>query len=184
MSEYKVSRRYAVSLLDDAVEKNILNDVAEDIEMVYSVLQENRQLTSALSSPIIKPNIKLAILKELFGSKVNRETMNFLNFVVDKKREILLENIAKIFLELRDDKLGIVNVNVRSAVEFSGDQAEQFKNNLEDYLKKSVRLNFSIDQNIIGGFIAQVGDTVFDASIKHQLELLRKQFLQGSISLN
>ncbi len=184
MSEYKVSYRYAASLLDTAVEKNILNTVADDIEMVNSALQSSHQLTGALSSPIIKPNVKLAILNDLFGSKVNSETMNFLRFVVNKDRENLLGSITEIFLQLKDDKLGIVNVNVKSAAEFSAEQVEKFKNNLEKYLKKKVRLHFEIDQSIIGGFVAQVKDTVFDASVKHQLELLRKQFLRSSVRLN
>ena len=184
MSEYKVSYRYATSLLDTVLEKNILSDVAKDVELVYSTLKSSHQLVTALSSPVIKPNIKLAILTDLFGSKVNSETLNFLKFVVEKNRENLLKSISQIFLDLRDVKLGIVNVNVRSAVDFTAEQTEQFKINLEKYLKKKVRLHFSIDQSIIGGFIAQIGDTVFDASLKHQLELLRKQFLKGSASLN
>ncbi len=184
MSEYKVSHRYASSLLDTAVEKNILNNVAADVELVNTVLRSSRPLAMAMSSPVVKPNIKLAILKDLFTSRVNPETMNFLKFVIHKDRENLLESITEIFLQLRDNKLGIVNVKVKSAVEFSGEQKEQFKNNLEKYLRKNVRLHFEIDQSIIGGFVAQVEDTVFDASIQHQLELLKKQLLKGSVSLN
>jgi F-type H+-transporting ATPase subunit delta len=51
-------------------------------------------------------------------------------------------------------------------------------------LQKKVNLKFKSDQNLIGGFIAKVDDTLYDASIKHQLELLKKQFLTGEISLN
>lgn len=184
MSEYKVSYRYAASLLDTAVEKNMLNDAAGDVELVYTTLKSSRQLETALSSPVIKQNVKLGILTELFGTKVKPETLNFLKFVVEKKRENLLESIAKIFLDLIDIQLGIVNVSVKSAVDFTPVQAENLKNNLEKQLNKKVKLRFSKDQSIIGGFIAQIGDTVFDASLKHQLEILRKQFLKGSASLN
>jgi len=55
---------------------------------------------------------------------------------------------------------------------------------LEKILNKKVRLNFKIDLDLVGGFIAKVGDTLYDASIKHQLELLKKQFLTGELSLN
>jgi F-type H+-transporting ATPase subunit delta len=51
-------------------------------------------------------------------------------------------------------------------------------------LDKKVRLKFRTDNEMVGGFIAKVGDTLYDASIKHQLELLRKQFLTGELSLN
>ncbi|MDR3627684.1 MAG: ATP synthase F1 subunit delta, partial [Ignavibacteriaceae bacterium] len=108
----------------------------------------------------------------------------FLKFLVDKNRESLLEIIVKIFLELKDEQDGIVTVEVRAPESFTGEQLEKFKGNLEKTLNKKVRLNLKIDSDIIGGFIAKVDDTVFDASLKHQLELLKKQLLKGGASLN
>ncbi len=184
MGTYKVSYRYASSLLNTAFGKNVLDDVSKDIELISSTLEKNNQLILALSNPIIKPNIKLTILEAIFKSRINPETMNFLNFLIEKKRENLLGDIVKIFLVLRDEKLGFVNVNVKTVMDFTNEQVNQFKNNLEKLLQKKVRLRFKVDQNVIGGFIAQVGDTVYDASLKHQLELLKKQFLLGSPTLN
>ncbi|MHB8338571.1 MAG: ATP synthase F1 subunit delta [Ignavibacteriaceae bacterium] len=184
MSEYKVSVRYATSLLDTAIEKNIVETVSRDVELIHSAIDSSRQLQSALSNPVVKPNVKLSVLEEIFKSKIGDETMNFLKFLVEKNRENLLNSIASIYLELRDKYLGIVNVNVRTAVKFTDEQISQLKSNFEKYLNKKVKINFSIDPSTIGGFIAQVGDTVFDASLSHQLELLKKQFLKGGVSLN
>ncbi len=184
MSTYKVSYRYALSLLNTAIDKNVLDNVSKDIGLISSTLENNHQLILALSNPIIRPNIKLTILEAIFKSRINFETMNFLNFLIEKKRESLLVEIAKIFLFLRDEKLGFVNVNVKAAMDFTNEQVDQFKNNLEKLLQKKIRLSFKIDPNIIGGFIAQVGDTVYDASLRHQLELLKEQFLIGGPTLN
>lgn len=184
MSEYNISLRYATSLLETAKEKNILDSVSLDIELVSSTIDENPQLTLALASPIVKPDVKISILSEIFGSRISKDSMNFLVFVVDKNREEFLPQIVKSFLNLRDEVLGIVNVEVKTAFEFTGNQKEQLKNNLEKYLHKKVRFKFAIDPNIIGGFVAKVDDTVFDASLKNQLELLKKQFLRGGASLN
>ncbi len=184
MSDYKVSRRYATSLLESAIEKNMLDSIARDIELVASTLDANRQLIHALSNPVIRPNIKLKVLEEIFRTRVNPDTMSFLEFLVGKNRENLLDSISKIFLELRDQQLGIVNVEVTSAVAFSDEQVEMLRNNLERFLNKKARLSFKINKEIIGGFVARVGDTVFDASLTHQLELLKTQFLKGGASLN
>lgn len=184
MSEYKVSRRYATSLLESAIEKNMLDSIALDIELVASTLEANKQLILALSNPVIKPNIKLKVLEEIFRTRVNSDTMNFLEFLVEKNREDLLGNISRIFLEMRDEHQGIVNVEVFSASVFSDEQTEELKTNLERLLNKKVRLSFKIKSEIIGGFIAKVNDTVFDASLIHQLELLKAQFLKGGASLN
>ncbi|NUM61278.1 MAG: F0F1 ATP synthase subunit delta, partial [Ignavibacteriaceae bacterium] len=86
--------------------------------------------------------------------------------------------------ELRDDHLGIANVFITSATDFSTEQKNVLEAKLEKILDKKVRLNFKTDLNLVGGFIAKVNDTLYDASIKHQLELLKKQFLTGDISLN
>ena len=184
MSEYKVSKRYAVSLLESASEKKLVDAIYSDMQLIASTLEANKELIRILSSPIIKPNIKLTILEEIFKSRVNPDTIAFLRFLVDKNRENLLGYIAKIFLELKDEQDGIVNVEVRAPESFTGDQLEKFKANLEKTLNKKARLNLRIDSEIIGGFVARVGDTVFDASLKHQLELLKKQLLKGGASLN
>ncbi len=184
MSEYKVSKRYATSLLESAAEKNLLDSVAADIELISSTLVANRQLMLVLSNPIIKTNKKIIILEEIFRAKINSETLNFLRFLVEKNREDLLDSITKIFLELRDERLGIVNVEVRTAISFTEEQIGRFTSNLERFLNKKIRLAFKIDRDMIGGFVAKVNDTVFDASLKHQLELLKKQFFQASGSLS
>jgi F-type H+-transporting ATPase subunit delta len=184
MSEYKVSHMYEVSLFESAMEKNSLDAVSKDVELIYSTLEKNEQLMHVLSNPIIKPNVKFNILDEIFKSRVTQETIDFFHFLVEKKRESLLDTILKLFLEIRDEKLGIVNVEVRTFIPFTNSQIELLKNKLENYLSKKVRFKFKIDESIIGGFVARIGDTLFDASIKHQLELLKKQFLKGDVSLN
>jgi len=184
MSEYKVSHRYAISLLESAGEKKLIDAVYADMVLIESALRANKELKHVLSNPIIRPNIKLAILEEIFSSKVNSDTTSFFKFLIEKNRENLLENIAKIFLDLKDEQDGIVNVEVSAPESFTGDQLEKFKSNLEKKLNKKVRLNLKIDSEIIGGFVAKVSDTVFDASLNHQLELLKKQLLKGGASLN
>lgn len=184
MNESKVSVRYANSLLTSAIEKGNLQKVADDMELVLTTLQASEELSRTLSSPVIKPQLKASITDEIFKSRISAETMDFLKFVIGKNREDLLESIVRKFLELRDRQEGIVNVVVRSAVELGDDQKDTLRQNFEKMLNKKVRFNFVIDPNVIGGFVAKVGDTVFDASLKHQLEILKKRFLKGGASLN
>jgi F-type H+-transporting ATPase subunit delta len=87
-------------------------------------------------------------------------------------------------LELRDEYLGIASVEVTAAIGFTTEQKSSLQERLEKILNKKVRLNFKTEKDLVGGFIAKVGDTLYDASIRHQLELLRKQFLTGELSLN
>jgi F-type H+-transporting ATPase subunit delta len=184
MTDHKVSLRYATSLLDSAVEKKILDSTIKDMELVCSTLEQNSQLTFMLKSPVIKPLLKSSVLTELFEKKITADSLQFILFVVFKKREDLLVNITRKFLELKDEYLGILNVDIIAPYEFSDVQKELVKNKFESNFNKIIKLNFVQDKNLIGGFIAKVADTMYDASVKHQLELLRKQFLHGKVSLN
>ncbi len=184
MNESKVSTRYANSLLSSASDKGNLDTVAKDMELVYSTIKSSAELSRTLLSPVVKAQIKFSILEEIFKEKICKETMDFIKFVVEKNREDLFESIVKKFLELRDQKHGLVNVNVKSATELTKDQKEKLKGKFEKLLNKKVRLNFTIEPGVIGGIVAKVGDTVYDASLKNQLEILRKRFLKGGASLN
>jgi len=180
MAEQKVSARYASSLLDSAIQKNLLDTVSNDIDFVSSVLKQNPNLNRMLENPVVKPEVKSSILEEIFKNKINSDSMEFLLFVVKKKREEILSSILEKFRELRDIKLGFVNVNVSVASEFNDSQKSELKSGLESMLKKKVRMSYKIDDKLISGFIVQAGDTVYNASIKHQLDLLKKHFVEAS----
>jgi F-type H+-transporting ATPase subunit delta len=184
MNESKVSTRYANSLLSSTSDKGNLDTVSKDMELVYSTIKSSGELRRALASPIIKPQLKSSILEDIFNKRISGETMNFLKFIVEKNREDLLESIVGKFLDLRDKKLGIVNVQVKSAVPLTDAQRKKLKENYEKLLNKKVRFEFTIDPTVIGGFVAKVGDTVYDASLKNQLEIIKKRFLKGGASLN
>ena len=184
MADFRVLHRYAVSLLETAVEKKNLDVVTTDVQLLVDTLKQNRKLELMLESPVIRPELKLKILEEVFGKRISKESMDFIEFVISKQRENLLQSIGNRFLELRDEYLGIANVVVTAASEFTNEQKNVLQSRLEKILNKKVRLNFKIDLDLVGGFIAKVGDTLYDASIKHQLELLKKQFLICDLSLN
>lgn len=184
MIDFKVSSKYAAALLDISEDKKNLDIISEDMELIYNVIESNKNLIRLLENPVVKPEVKSSILTEIFKSKISNDSLEFINFVVDKNRENFLVSIIKRFLELRDEKLGIVYVVVKTPFEFNDDQKNQLKNKLENLTNKKIRFKFQIDKDIIGGFIAKAGDTVYDASINHQLDLLKKKFLQGGALLN
>ncbi len=184
MTDFKVSHRYATSLLEDSVEKNKLEAITADMILLSNTLKDNTKLQLALESPVIKPEVKSSILKEIFKDLFDEDTFKFIDFVIEKKRESLLCTIASRFLELRDEHLGEAQVSVKTVYDFSEEQKQALTEYLEKTLDKKVRLTFTIDEDLIGGFVAKAGDTLFDASLQHQLGLLKNQLLYGSISKN
>lgn len=184
MGDFNISNRYATALLELAEEKKSLDVIAGDIELIKNTLIANKQLQLMLHNPVIKVDKKLQILTEIFKSKVSADSFNFIAFVLNKDRHELLLPIVKRFLELRDETKGIVEAKVSGSVEFTPEQKNKLQNQLEKTVNKKVRISFSVNKDLIGGFVIRMNDTVFDASVKHQLELLKENFLKGNIQQN
>lgn len=183
MSSRKVAIKYAQSLLDLAVEQNNVDVVVRDANFVLEVLKSNTNLIRTLQSPIIKSLLKQSILDEIFVNKVSESFISFIRFVVQKGRESILEEILISFDQLKNVKLGIAKVNLTTSLEVDDNQLEKIKTTLEGLLSKKVTFDKIIDASIIGGFVAQVDDKIYDASIKNQLELMKKQLVKGAATI-
>jgi F-type H+-transporting ATPase subunit delta len=177
MGVYNISNRYANALIELAEEKKAFDKISEDIQIVYNTLTASKELRVMLASPVIKESDKTKILVSIFEKHISKDSLNFLRFIVERNREEVLFHIVKRYLELRDIKLGIVNVELKSAAGLNDKQKSEMKSKLTMFSGKKVRIKFTTDESLIGGFIAKIGDTVLDASIVRQLELLRQSLL-------
>lgn len=182
MSVYKVARRYAEAAHGLAEEEKLGERFAADLAVIQDAIRSSREFVAFLKSPIISKERKRAVLSELFKTKLSGFTFNFLNLLVEKGREALVGDIAREFFKLRDDQQGVVTLDVRAAVEMDGEQQKMIVKRFESLTGKKVRAAFSIDGQLKGGFVARIGDTVYDGSILRQFELLRERFAEGVAS--
>jgi F-type H+-transporting ATPase subunit delta len=179
MSNTRIARRYAEAFLLAAEEqKTLLKKVGDDFLKLRDLLNESHELQLFLKSPVIKTEKKQAVLAALFEKKVQPLTFVLLQLLAEKGRESSLPEIIETFFLLRDEKLGIMNVHVKTAVEFTRQQKNELEKHFELSSKKKVQVDVQVDPALIGGFVARMGDTLFDGSIKRQLELLRQRFAE------
>ena len=181
MANLRIANRYAEALLMTAEELHVLKDVNNDLTIIQHILRESREFQLFLKSPVIKKEKKQEVIKAAFGSLVHSLTFQFLFLLMEKEREDVLPSVIESFFRLQDEMLGIIHVHITTARELSQQQAVQLKQRFEAYSKKKVQIDQSFDKQIIGGFIARIGDTVFDGSVKQQLELLRKRLVEELI---
>lgn len=182
MSNYNVSNRYANALLYNFDDISIQTKVAADMNLILNTMIGSRELRQILASPVIKTNKKLEILNAVFESRIQKESMNFLKFVVTKNREDILLDITQRFIELWNSKIGLLSVKVYTAHELNTEEKVEFENKLKNYTGKNVSVRFFIKKEILGGFLIQIGDTVIDASITNQLRNLKHKLLQENVS--
>ena len=179
MSDVRVAHRYASALIGVSDEMKNLDIIFRDFEFIDKMIREVRELALFLKNPILKTEKKKQVLQELLRSRISDITMKFILLLTVKNREGLLPEIIHEFYRLRDEKLGILNVSVRTAVKFSASQEDHLVRQVSTATKKKVRMKYILDASLKGGFTVQFEDTVWDASVRHQLELLRLKFMEG-----
>jgi F-type H+-transporting ATPase subunit delta len=178
MSNYRIANRYAEALMLAAEELKKLKEVGDDLLDIQKIISESHEFQQFLKSPVVKKEKKQQVFEATFAKSVQPVTLQLLLLLAEKEREEVLPKIIEAFFKLRDEKLGFVNVHIQAASELSKQQTEQLVKQFEVYSKKKVLLDVNVDSKLIGGFIARIGDTMFDGSIKRQLELLRQQFTE------
>jgi F-type H+-transporting ATPase subunit delta len=174
-----VAKRYAQALMDLTSDGMKLKVINRDMQNIKKLIDESKEFRLFLHSPVVSKEKKERALSSIFGKKVDPVSLQFLLLLVHKNRENILRDIIETFCGLRDEKLGIVNVRIKTAVKLTKPQEERLLRHFEAYTKKKAKASFTIDKSINGGFIVQIGDTVLDSSIKRQLELLRQKFAEG-----
>lgn len=180
MGESRAAYRYARAILETAEEHNALDRVSKDFETVENLTRESHDFLLFLRSPVINKEKKKRILADLLKNNVSDISYNFILLLISKSRENILPEIIQQFYQLRDERLGIENATVRAATPFTKEQEKQLLEHLRHLTKKQVRLHYVIDKGLTGGFAVQIGDTVWDGSIAHQLEILRERFIEGA----
>lgn len=177
MSVQKIASRYAKSLLDLAVEQNKLERVAEDMK-AFKEAAKVPDFRLLLKSPIVNPDKKTAIIKAIFDGKFDELTMAFLNIVVNKGREANLADIAVEFdSQYRKVKhISTVVLTTASPINKTTLDAVHKKLSESSATDSHIELKTEVDPNLLGGFIVEFEDKVYDASVSHKLKQLRKEF--------
>ena len=179
MKHLRVARRYASALMGLAQGQKSVDKISADLQKVREVLEPSREFRLLVASPVVSAAKKADVFRAVFGRLISREAMAFLEFLLEKQREAILLAVIAQFESLRDELLGIVTAEVTSVVEFTGPQEKKIQAELERYTKRKIRLRFALDKSITGGLVVKMGDTVIDASLRHQLEVLRKRFVES-----
>lgn len=169
--------RYATAWLEAAEERGVLTRVREEIDRFDELLNASAEFADFLQDRAIPPAAKQDILTRLFKGKIEDISLNFLFLLVDKYRERLFADILAACHRLLDERDGILNAEVVSAVELSDDQRAVLQTKLEGLTGKKIRMHASVNPALIAGFVVRVGDTVFDGSLRVQLQRLRRALI-------
>jgi F-type H+-transporting ATPase subunit delta len=180
MRQYKVANRYAKALFTLALETNQLEEVNKDIELIRAL--DHDEFRRIIASPVISGDKKVSLFEAVFGGRISKLTQSFFNLVFQKGRVSNLIEIRDDFaLQYREYK-GIKIMKLTTSVPVSAETKENIRQRIqaiERYKNSTLILEEKVDESLIGGFVIQIDDELFNASIKHDLEYIKNQFVEN-----
>lgn len=171
-----VVQRYAAALADVAAERKIGDVVRRDLNAFAETFSSVADLRNALESPALNAEVKRRVIEDLAAAmKLDSAVRNFVFLLVDHRRTELLPEIQQAFREELNARLGIVEAEVTSARELSAGEKKELTSVLEQRTGKKIEARFQEDGALLGGAIVRLGSTIYDGSVRDQLNRLREQ---------
>jgi F-type H+-transporting ATPase subunit delta len=172
------ANHYAEAILAIASKtKDLPERIASDLKAINEVITVTRDLKLVLDHPSIGDAQKKAFLSSLFASKVDDLSLRVLELLADKRRLRLLPQIESQYKRLLNDRKQIVTARLIGSDQLAERDLANLKARLTEHLGKSLELEVSVDQSLIGGFILRLGDQVIDGSLKGKLRSIEKSLM-------
>lgn len=180
MQNPRLAGRYAKSLLDLAVERNELETVHNDILFLQQVCRNSREFVSLMKSPVIEPVKKEKVFSAVTDGKISQLTASFHKLLLSKGREANLPDIISAFITQYNKIKGIQIIKLTTAAPVSDDLKEQIVQKIKAQTQfANIELRTEVKEDLIGGFVLEMGDSLVDASIAYDLRAIKKQFLNN-----
>jgi F-type H+-transporting ATPase subunit delta len=152
-----------------------------EVDGLRRALSGSDDLVAFLGNPTIEVETKKQVLEQVFADKLSPMMWRFINLLVEKRREPLFADILEATHTLLDERAGRVRASVRTAQPLADTQQERLREQLAKITGKEVSLAVEDDPSLVAGFVARVGDTVYDASLRAQLERLRNRLKSADL---
>lgn len=176
MNHSRLANRYAKALFELALEQKKLKEVGADMELIAKTIDDSKDLTNMLKSPIIKFEKKEKVMQLIFGEKTNELSLRFMLLVAKKGREENLFYFASEFTEIYKDYKGLIDAWVTTSSDTEKEVRESILTLLKNITGKDIILHENVNADVLGGFIIRVGDYQYDATTRTLLRKLKKDF--------
>ncbi|MEE2638471.1 MAG: ATP synthase F1 subunit delta [Acidobacteriota bacterium] len=179
MTNRTAAARYARALYDVCLDRHELRKIEGDLAQFHELVTGHEMLGRVLQSPAVPVPNKRAIVGELLSrlEEIAPPVAKLLAMLADRDRLILLPEIIHAYRERVLDHLGIVEAHVTTVQPLTADQTTAIQRLLAEASGREVTMSTEVDPGILGGIVARLGSTVYDASIARHLERMRQTLL-------
>ncbi len=176
MPKITSGKRYAQAAFELALKKNELEDWQQGLRKIAD-LARNEELLTLLQNPRLPFPAKKSLLEKPLAG-VNPFAFNLALLLVSKGILRRADDIFRQYNHLLDAYRGVERAKVTSALPLGEEDQNAISDRLEKIVEHKVVIDAHVDPSIIGGFIARVGDTLIDGSIRQRLENLKTSLLE------
>ncbi len=170
---------YAKAFVDVVFDRNL--DAARAARELYSLDQlaaGNKQLREVWEAPSIPPSQKIGLLDAIVAREnISREVRNFLAVIISHGRMAFLSAIFKEFEHEMDNRLGFAEADVTTARDLTAEERRALESQVGTLTGKKVRARYSRDESLRGGAVVKIGSTIYDGSVKGQLERIYEELV-------
>jgi len=170
----EIAEVYARALFEVAEERDLLDQIHDELAQFTDALSDNRQLAVFFFSPYFSSEEKKEGLKKAVTG-ADPAFMNFLEALIERHRMPAIFRIRSRYQVMWEDARDLLPVEVTSAVKLDSSTVESIGQRIGEQTKRTVELKSTVDPDILGGIVLRVGNVILDASIRNRLEQLRKQ---------
>ena len=174
-----VTNIYARAFVEVVMDKHLdpARTLAET-QQIAALVRDSKLLRDVWEAPSIPSEQKRAVLDGLVQKAgISKPVRNFIAVLIDKQRIRLLNEIVAQFVQELNQRLGFAEAEITTARELSGDERKEIERDLARATGKIIKARYTQDCAVLGGAIARVGSTVYDGSVKGQLERIRQQLI-------
>lgn len=180
MSIETLSRRYASALADVVEKTGEAETVKAELRQWVEIMESSRELNEAFGSPAIAHLSKEAVLEKLISKAApSKTTSNFLRVLLRNGRITQLAAFSEKFELVLEERAGVITAKITSARELGEGEKSGLQSSIEKMTGRKVKLEFDTDESLIGGVVTRIGSTVYDGSVRTQLENLKQQLVNG-----
>jgi len=177
MNRSLIADRYAKALFKLAVEQNELEQIYIDINLLQEYCHDADGFMDLLRNPVIKPKQKKHAFHTALSGKLTNITLNLIDLLIVRNREVLLEDINRRFIWLYKRHKGIKEVVLYTAVHIDSKQEAGLIQFLHNQLKAPIELTLKVNPELLGGFILTIDGKMADASMRSKLKQIKRQLL-------
>lgn len=169
-----IAERYASALVDVAMARNAGETVRKDLASFIAVYADSADLRNALETPALDEPLKTKIVQSVAAEMgLSEAVRNFLSLIVSHQRTHMLREIDEAFVTELNRRLGIEEAEVTTARQLTDAEKKELLGVLERRTGKKIEVRFVADNALLGGAVVRVGSTVYDGSVREQLNRMR-----------